>query len=108
MTILEDANGKIVTDEIKQVAIEEKVDISKIQNSISKGQTVIIKRLNKRPVAVGNLFSTKINVNIGTSTTSVDVNKELEKVRVAEKYGANTISDLSMGGNIDEIRHICR
>ena len=104
MTILEDALKKNVTDDFIQIANDEKADINKILKAVSKGQAVIIKRVNSKPVGIGFPFRTKINVNIGTSTSLANVDTELEKVRIAEKFGADTISDLSMGGNIDLIR----
>ncbi|MFX1374190.1 MAG: phosphomethylpyrimidine synthase ThiC [Promethearchaeota archaeon] len=104
MTILEDALNKIATDSLNRVAQEEDVDIKTIFKSISKGTAVVIQRKNKKPVGVGFPFRTKINVNIGTSTSLVNVDEEIEKVKIAEQFGADTISDLSMGGDINIIR----
>jgi phosphomethylpyrimidine synthase len=104
MTILEEALKGNITDDFIQVANEEKVNINTIIKTISKGQTVILKRINSKPVGIGFPFRTKINVNMGTSTSLVNIDTELEKVKIAEKFGADTLSDLSMGGNIDLIR----
>ncbi|UCC18889.1 MAG: phosphomethylpyrimidine synthase ThiC [Promethearchaeota archaeon] len=104
MTVLEDALNQNLTNDFREVANEEKVDVNKILKTVSKGQAVIVKRTNSKPVAIGFPFRTKINVNIGTSTSIANVETELEKVKIAEKFGADTISDLSMGGNIDKIR----
>jgi phosphomethylpyrimidine synthase len=57
-----------------------------------------------RLVGIGKGLSTKINVNLGTSTGKVNVGDEIKKARIAEEFGADTISDLSMGGDIDAIR----
>jgi phosphomethylpyrimidine synthase len=57
-----------------------------------------------RYTGIGNGLSTKINVNLGTSTGKINVEEEIEKARIAEKFKAHTISDLSMGGNITAIR----
>jgi phosphomethylpyrimidine synthase len=57
-----------------------------------------------RVVGIGRGLGTKINVNLGTSTGKVNVGDEISKARIAEKFGADTISDLSMGGDIDAIR----
>ncbi|PIU86529.1 MAG: phosphomethylpyrimidine synthase, partial [Deltaproteobacteria bacterium CG06_land_8_20_14_3_00_44_19] len=54
--------------------------------------------------AIGKGLRTKINANIGTSNDHIDVSEELEKMRVAIKAGADTIMDLSTGGEVDEIR----
>ena len=63
-----------------------------------------MKRNGLNPAGFGHLFRTKVNVNLGTSTLLINVDEELEKLEVAIKYGADTISDLSMGGDINEIR----
>ena len=59
-----------------------------------------------RPCAIGEGLRVKINANIGTSRDHMDTDEELEKVRVAVKYGADAIMDLSTGGNIREIRRM--
>ena len=104
MTILEDALKKISNENLEKVAQEEEVDINKVIKAISKGTAVVIQRKNNKPLAIGFPFRTKINVNIGSSTSLANIDKEIEKVKIAEKFGADTISDLSMGGDIDLIR----
>jgi phosphomethylpyrimidine synthase len=104
MTILEDALKKNANDNLKWIAEEEKVNIKTVFNAVSKGSAVVIQRKNYRPLGIGYPFRTKINVNIGTSTSFANIDEEIEKVKIAEKFGADTISDLSMGGNIDLIR----
>ncbi len=104
MTILEDAVGKVISREMLYVAENEGIDIKTLMKKISKGEIVIMKRDNFHPVGIGNPLRTKINVNLGTSSSAIDLNAEFKKVEVAQKYGADTISDLSMGGEIDEIR----
>jgi len=104
MTILEDAVGNVISKEIRYVAENEGIDVKKLMKKISKGEVVIMKRDNCHPVGIGYPLRTKINVNLGTSSSAIDLNEEFKKVEVAQKYGADTISDLSMGGEIDEIR----
>jgi phosphomethylpyrimidine synthase len=58
----------------------------------------------KRFTGIGKGLSTKINANIGTSTSKICVEDEIAKAQIAEQYGADTISDLSMGGDINAIR----
>ncbi len=65
-----------------------------------------MKGVNTKPLGIGSIFRTKINVNLGTSESLIKINEELEKLKIAQKYGADTISDLSMGGDIDAIRKI--
>ena len=56
------------------------------------------------PCGIGEGLSVKVNVNLGTSKDRADLEEELEKARVALRYGADTIMDLSTGGDIDAIR----
>ena len=58
-------------------------------------------------MSIGIASSCKINANIGSSAIVSDVNGELEKVDVCLKYGADTIMDLSTGGDLDAIRDCC-
>jgi len=104
MTILEDAVGNIISKEMRYIAENEGIDVKKLMKKISKGEVVVMKRDNYHPVGIGTSLRTKINVNLGTSSSAIDLNEEFKKVEVAQKYGADTISDLSMGGEIDEIR----
>jgi len=91
---------------MKQIAEIEKVSVDNILKSIAKGQSVIIKNNGSNLCGIGSQFRTKINVNIGTSTSLINIDDEIEKALMAQKYGADTISDLSMGGNIDKIRKL--
>ncbi|MHA1509939.1 MAG: phosphomethylpyrimidine synthase ThiC [Promethearchaeota archaeon] len=104
MTILEDAVGNVVSKEMLFVAENERIDVKTLMKKIAKGEVVIMKRDNFHPVGIGFPLRTKINVNLGTSSSAIDLNEEFKKVEVAQKFGADTISDLSMGGEIDEIR----
>ena len=61
-------------------------------------------RRGKRSVGIGKGLKTKVNVNIGTSPLRVDPDEEVEKAILAERYGADTLTDLSMGGDIGAIR----
>src|SRR5207302_5394606 len=56
------------------------------------------------PMAIGIACSCKINANIGNSAVTSDVSGELEKLHAAVHFGADTVMDLSTGGNIDGIR----
>jgi len=86
------------------IAEIERVDVRKLMKKISRGEVVIMKRNNYHPVGIGYPLRTKINVNLGTSSSAINIDEEYQKVEVAQKYGADTISDLSMGGEIDAIR----
>ena len=104
MTIFEDAFKGIITHEMLQVAENEKIDPKQVVKNISKGRIAIMKRDNFNPVGIGFPLRTKINVNLGTSSSTINIDEEFKKVEIAQKYGADTISDLSMGGDIDAIR----
>ncbi len=98
-------NGKI-TEEMKFIADKEKVDVEKIRRGIARGHIVILKNVNHEvePVGVGAGLRVKVNANIGTSMDIVDIEAEIRKAKIAKKYGADTIMDLSTGGDLDVIR----
>jgi phosphomethylpyrimidine synthase len=107
MTQLESARQGIVTEAMKEAALAEGVTPDFIRSGIANGTIVICHnkvRRNGRPLAVGTGLRTKVNANIGSSSDDVDIEKELEKARVAVRYGADAIMDLSTGGPVDEIR----
>ncbi|MBA7537022.1 5-hydroxybenzimidazole synthase [subsurface metagenome] len=104
MTIFEEALKGNITKEMLHIAEIERVDVRKLMKKISKGQVVIMKRENFKPVGIGFPLRTKINVNLGTSSSAINLSEEFKKVEIAQKYGADTMSDLSMGGDIDAIR----
>ena len=107
-TIMLEARSGSIPDELKIVAKEEDVDVNKLRIRLSEGRVIIprnYRRLGRvRILGVGEGLTTKVNVNVGTSTTVVNVDMEKEKARVAVKYGADTIMDLSTGGDLSEIR----
>ena len=74
-----------------------------LSRQIAEGSAVIMQR-GDRLTGIGRGLSTKVNVNLGTSTGKVNVQDEIRKARIAEEFGADTISDLSMGGDINAIR----
>lgn len=105
-TLMETAHSGIVTKDIRNVAKIEGVDAETIRKYIAKGLIVIPKNVNSTslPMGIGKLMRTKVNANVGTSRDSVDIEAEVEKAVAAEKYGADTVMDLSTGGDLDLIR----
>ncbi len=105
-TLMETAHAGMVTKEIKSVAAKEGVDAEVVRKLLSQGQVVIPKnnRSKSMPVGIGSLMRTKINANVGTSRDYVDIDTEVKKAQTAEKYGADTVMDLSTGGDLDLIR----
>ncbi|MBF0313956.1 MAG: phosphomethylpyrimidine synthase ThiC [Oligoflexia bacterium] len=107
-TQLELAQQKIVSDEMKVVCEREGISEKLLLKNLACGRAVILKhRLHQCvPVGVGKGLKTKVNSNIGTSKQNVDIESELEKLQVSIKYGADTVMDLSTGGDIRAIRKL--
>ncbi len=105
-TLMEMAYSGLVTEEIKRVAAKEWVDAQVVRKLLSEGLLVIPKSVNSKslPTGIGRQMRTKVNINVGTSRDYVDVEAEVKKAIIAEKYGADTIMDLSTGGDLDLIR----
>lgn len=107
MTQIEMAKGGIITEEAKKVALEEGVDVEIVRSRVASGKIVIPCNKNRKNklVGIGKGLRTKINASIGTSTDIADIRMEVEKAKVAEQYGADTLMDLSVGGDIRKIRN---
>ncbi|HPP88080.1 MAG TPA: phosphomethylpyrimidine synthase ThiC [bacterium] len=108
MTQLEYARQDILTDEMKQVAAAENIAAQELLQAVKDGVVVIPKNVNHKfkAVGIGRGLTTKINANIGTSRDCQNIDYELKKLEIAEKYGANAIMDLSTGGDLDKIRKL--
>lgn len=106
MTQIEMARKEVITDEISKVSQDEGISPDLLREYVASGKAVIPSNRNRRSriIGIGKGLRTKVNASIGTSTDIVDINMEVEKARIAEKYGADTLMDLSVGGNISEIR----
>lgn len=102
-TVLERATDGELTSEIVQVATEEGIAPETLRQRLVAGEAVIF-RGRGRLVGIGTGLRTKVNVNLGTSTGGGDQVSEVEKARTAERYGADTIADLSLDGDVDTIR----
>ncbi len=106
MTQIELAKRGIISEEIKKISKKEGIDEEIIRRRVASGKIVIFKNVDKdiEPVGIGRGLRVKINANVGTSSDLVNIEEELEKARVAVRYGADTIMDLSTGGDLDYIR----
>ncbi len=107
MTQLELAKEGIISSQMKLVAQQEGVDAEFIRQGVAKGTIVIpanINHTNLVPCGIGQGLKTKVNANIGTSSDFGSIDTELEKLRVAIDCGADTVMDLSTGGDISAIR----
>lgn len=106
MTQIEYAKQNIVSREMVAAAENEPLSAEEIRDSVAEGSTVILKsgRHDCRPVAVGRGLKIKINANIGTSGYHDEPALELEKLAASVRYGADTVMDLSTGGDIRAVR----
>jgi phosphomethylpyrimidine synthase len=101
------ARKGIVTEEMVYVAERERVLPELVRAEVARGRLVIpanVNHLNLEPMGIGIALSCKVNANIGNSAVTGDAEGELRKLAVAVKYGADTVMDLSTGGDIDGIR----
>ncbi|MEW6115914.1 MAG: phosphomethylpyrimidine synthase ThiC, partial [Nitrospirota bacterium] len=106
MTQLERAKRGEVTPEIQKVAADEGQDVEVVRRRVAAGKIVIPANKNRtsKVVGIGKGLRTKINASIGTSTDISDIAMEIEKAKVAEQYHADSLMDLSVGGDIGGIR----
>src|SRR6516164_585557 len=109
MTQLEAARQGTITPEMAFVARRENLDPELIRAEVARGRMVIpanVEHLKKKlePMCIGVASACKINANIGNSAVTGTVEDELEKLHTAVHLGADTVMDLSTGGNIDGIR----
>jgi len=102
-TQVDKAREGTITPQMRAVAAAEGIDADVLRTGIAGGSAVIMHR-GRTATGIGRGLSTKVNVNLGTSTGRVSIGDEVRKARIAEEFGAATISDLSMGGDITAIR----
>ncbi len=97
------------TPEMETVAKKENRDVEFIRERVASGRIVIpanIHHKNLEPIGIGRDLYTKVNANIGNSSLSSCPTQEIEKLNMALKYGADTVMDLSTGGDICTIRKV--
>src|SRR5213079_698544 len=96
-----------ITEEMHYVAKREKLASETVRAEVARGRMIIpanIHHTNLEPMCIGVASSCKINSNIGNSAVTSNIDEELEKLRYSVKYGADTVMDLSTGGDIPRIR----
>lgn len=108
MTQLEQAKKGAITPEMAVVAGREPLDAETIRGDIAAGRTVICKSAlhDCVPVGIGRGLKIKINANIGTSGYNNDPDMEMAKLAASVRYGADTVMDLSTGGDIHAMRRM--
>ncbi|MHC4063011.1 MAG: phosphomethylpyrimidine synthase ThiC [Planctomycetota bacterium] len=122
MTQLESARAGQITPEMRRVAERENVTAAFIRDKVAAGHLVIPANkchlagsggkvpdtfsspVRLDPLGIGRSITTKINANIGASPVTSSTAEEVEKLRWAVRWGADTLMDLSTGGNLDECR----
>ena len=101
------ARKGVITGEMEYVARREQISPELVRSEIARGRLIIPANINHRslePMCIGIASKCKINANIGNSATTSNIEEEVEKLRYSVKYGADTIMDLSTGGDIPAIR----
>ena len=96
-----------ITEEMEYVARRERLDPETVREEVARGRMIIpanIHHINLEPMCIGVASLCKVNANIGNSSTTSNIDEELEKLRYAIRYGADTVMDLSTGGDIPRIR----
>ncbi len=104
---LKEAKRGEATEEMKKISREEDESPEDIVKRVAAGEIVIPKNSKRdeiEPIGIGKGLRTKINANVGTSPDYSNAKKEVEKAEIAVEYGADTVMDLSIGGNLDEVR----
>ncbi|WP_455939729.1 phosphomethylpyrimidine synthase ThiC [Helicobacter fennelliae] len=101
------AKKSIITEEMQYIANIENIFAQVVCDEVAKGRLIIpanINHKNLQPMGIGVALRTKINSNIGSSQIIHSIDEEVQKLKTSIKYGADTVMDLSTGGDLDKIR----
>ncbi|HET7425020.1 MAG TPA: phosphomethylpyrimidine synthase ThiC [Gemmatimonadales bacterium] len=96
-----------VTEEMEFVALREGVPAELVRSEVARGRAIIPANINHpelEPMIIGRRFLVKINANIGNSAVASSIEEEVDKLRWATLWGADTVMDLSTGKQIHETR----
>src|SRR5262249_41621144 len=107
MTQLHYARKGEITPEMEFIAIREGLPAEFVRDEVARGRAIIpanVNHLELEPMIIGRHFLVKITANIGNSAVSSSIEEEVEKLRWATLWGADTVMDLSTGKNIHETR----
>ena len=106
MTQIESAKKGQLTPEMRFVAEKEEIAPDELMQSVAEGSVVILKNLTHdiKPVGVGKGLATKVNANIGSSPERMSLDEEIQKLKICEQYGADTVMDLSIGSILNQVR----
>lgn len=105
-TQIELAREGVVTPQMSSVAEQEKVSPEFVREMVAQGKIVIPWNHNRKPkvAGIGKGLRTKVNASIGTSSDIVDYEAEVRKALAAQESGADTLMELSVGGDLDRVR----
>jgi phosphomethylpyrimidine synthase len=107
-TLIRTAREGKITKEMEIVAQKEQVDVDYLRKGIAKGR-IVVPKSNQRdtePIGIGEGMLVKINANIGSSKRVCNIEEELEKAKIAVKFGADTVMDLSTGVTEADVNNI--
>jgi len=105
-TQIELAREGILTSQMETVARDENISPDFIRRMVAEGKIVIPWNHIRKPkvVGIGKGLRTKVNASIGTSSDIIDYEAEIRKAKVAQEAGADTLMELSVGGDLDRVR----
>ncbi len=107
VTLMHYARKGIITEEMDRVAERESVPVETIVKGLAAGRLIVPANINHKnldPMGIGIELLAKINANIGNSAVTSEIQEELKKLHAAIHHGADTVMDLSTGGDLNEIR----
>jgi phosphomethylpyrimidine synthase len=96
----------IITPVMKEIALQEGLEPETVRLRVAEGQIVAPLNANRpgRTVGIGMGLRTKVNASIGTSTDIFNIDAEVRKAKAAQAAGADTLMELSVGGDLDKVR----
>ncbi len=107
ITQLQFARRGEITEEMEFIALREGMPAELVRSEVARGRAIIPANINHpelEPMVIGRAFHVKINANIGNSAVRSSIEDEVEKLRWATLWGADTVMDLSTGADIHETR----
>ncbi|MEM3463217.1 MAG: phosphomethylpyrimidine synthase ThiC, partial [Candidatus Bathyarchaeia archaeon] len=110
MTQMKSAKRGHLTEEMKEVARAEGVSPEHVMRGVGEGRIVIARNParggERKALGIGEGLRVKVNANVGTSPDICDPDLEVRKARIAEDAGADSVMDLSTGGDLDLVRRM--
>ncbi len=101
------ARQGLITPEVEFVALREGIAPAVVRDEVARGRAILPANVNHpeaEPMVIGRAFLVKINANLGNSAVTSSIEDEVEKMRWATRWGADTVMDLSTGPHIHETR----